>query len=299
MTGLRPGWRHAAWASCRRWSGTTRCRASPTMPTPPASPRRPWRHGSSPTPTSGPASGSCRWLRGSARGDAGTPRGPGTRYPGRTSRPPRGPGWADETANLVVARADALEREICGLAGVEPHGVRRLAGRAAPSVSPPRTRQPRTGPFRDRAGHRLLPWRGRLRAGQGGRGDRPPPRARDGRGPGPLAGDRFRDERRPDRRTRGYRPDVRRRLRGRGHGPRAAAAVQGRARGPGTRAGRRGPGQRPRLRGAGRRREQAGGDVRGARGGRHQGRRGGARVRRRQEPASWPAGCATSRRSGA
>ena len=54
------------------------------------------------------------------------PSGPGEPVLGTHDRPPSGPGWADETAALVVARADALEREICGLAGVEPHGVRRL-----------------------------------------------------------------------------------------------------------------------------------------------------------------------------
>ena len=54
------------------------------------------------------------------------PTGPADPVPGTHDRPPSGSGWADETANLVVARADALEREICGLAGVEPHGVRRL-----------------------------------------------------------------------------------------------------------------------------------------------------------------------------
>lgn len=54
------------------------------------------------------------------------PTGPAEPVPGTHDRPPSGQGWADETADLVVARADALEREICGLAGVEPHGVRRL-----------------------------------------------------------------------------------------------------------------------------------------------------------------------------
>ena len=54
------------------------------------------------------------------------PSGPGDPVSGTDDRPPRGPGWADETADLVVTRAELLEREICGLAGVEPHGVRRL-----------------------------------------------------------------------------------------------------------------------------------------------------------------------------
>jgi hypothetical protein len=54
------------------------------------------------------------------------PTGPGEPVPGTHDRPPSGPGWADRTAALVVTRADALEREICGLAGVEPHDVRRL-----------------------------------------------------------------------------------------------------------------------------------------------------------------------------
>jgi len=54
------------------------------------------------------------------------PSGPGDPVLGTNDRPPSGPGWADETADLVVARADALELEICSLAGVEPNGVRRL-----------------------------------------------------------------------------------------------------------------------------------------------------------------------------
>ena len=53
------------------------------------------------------------------------PSGPADPRPGE--RPPAGKrGWDDETAARVVDRARALEREICGLAGVAPHEVRRL-----------------------------------------------------------------------------------------------------------------------------------------------------------------------------
>jgi hypothetical protein len=45
---------------------------------------------------------------------------PGDRAPGGKR------GWDDETAALVVARAQRLEREICGLAGVRPEDVARL-----------------------------------------------------------------------------------------------------------------------------------------------------------------------------
>jgi hypothetical protein len=54
------------------------------------------------------------------------PTGPAEPVLGTLDRPPSGQGWADETADLVVARAVALEREICGLAGVEPRDMRRL-----------------------------------------------------------------------------------------------------------------------------------------------------------------------------
>lgn len=54
------------------------------------------------------------------------PSGPGEPVLARGDRPPRGPGWDDETAARVEARAAALEREISGLAGVAPADVRRL-----------------------------------------------------------------------------------------------------------------------------------------------------------------------------
>ena len=54
------------------------------------------------------------------------PSGPGEPVLGKDDRPPSGPGWADEVAARVEARAGALEREICGAAGVRPAGVRRL-----------------------------------------------------------------------------------------------------------------------------------------------------------------------------
>jgi hypothetical protein len=54
------------------------------------------------------------------------PSGPGEPVLAPGDRPPRGPGWDDETARRVEARAAELEREICGLAGVAPAGVRRL-----------------------------------------------------------------------------------------------------------------------------------------------------------------------------
>ena len=264
-------------------AGPPRAPASPTTPTPPASPRRPSRPGSSPTPTSAPASAWSPWPRGSPRGGRRYPSGPGEPVLGTTDRPPSGRGWADETAALVVARADALEREICGLAGVEPHDVRRLrwSRRALRQASLQRAAEHEAAPSRlpdEHAHPRLLPRRRRLRAGPGGRGDRPPPRAGDGRRAGSLAGDRVRDERRPDRGARGNRPDVRRRLRGRGHGPWAAPPLEGLARGAGARAGRRRPGQRAGLRGAGRRRQQACGDA----------------TRRSRRPSSRPAARAAS-----
>jgi hypothetical protein len=46
-------------------------------------------------------------------------------------RPPSGRGWDGPTAERVVARAETLEREICGLAGVRPEQVRRLRWSAA------------------------------------------------------------------------------------------------------------------------------------------------------------------------
>jgi hypothetical protein len=65
------------------------------------------------------------------------PSGPGEPVLAPGDRPPRGPGWDDELAARVEARARALEREICGLAGVAPEDVRRLrwARRALRAVS--------------------------------------------------------------------------------------------------------------------------------------------------------------------
>jgi hypothetical protein len=55
------------------------------------------------------------------------PSGPGDPVLRAGDRAPRGKrGWDDATAAMVVARAEALEREICDLAGVAPHEVRRL-----------------------------------------------------------------------------------------------------------------------------------------------------------------------------
>jgi hypothetical protein len=54
------------------------------------------------------------------------PSGPAEPVLGRHDRPPSGPGWADETAATVERRAQALEREVCAAAGLEPSGVRRL-----------------------------------------------------------------------------------------------------------------------------------------------------------------------------
>ena len=54
------------------------------------------------------------------------PSGPGEPVLGNDDRPPSGPGWADEVAARVEARAGALAREICGAAGVRPSGVRRV-----------------------------------------------------------------------------------------------------------------------------------------------------------------------------
>ncbi len=54
------------------------------------------------------------------------PSGPGDPILGKGDRPPGGHGWADETAARVEARARALEREVCGAAGVAPADVRRL-----------------------------------------------------------------------------------------------------------------------------------------------------------------------------
>ena len=51
----------------------------------------------------------------------------GPRTPVRNGdRSLRGDGWSDEVALLVAARAQALEREVCALAGVTPGQVRRL-----------------------------------------------------------------------------------------------------------------------------------------------------------------------------
>jgi hypothetical protein len=55
------------------------------------------------------------------------PSGPGEPVLRPGDRAPSGKrGWDDETAALVVARAEALEREICDLAGVTPEAVGRL-----------------------------------------------------------------------------------------------------------------------------------------------------------------------------
>ncbi|HYO44933.1 MAG TPA: HD domain-containing protein [Candidatus Limnocylindrales bacterium] len=54
------------------------------------------------------------------------PSGPADPVLGRNDRPPSGPGWADETAARVEARAQALEAAVCAAAGVQPTGVRRL-----------------------------------------------------------------------------------------------------------------------------------------------------------------------------
>ena len=54
------------------------------------------------------------------------PSGPADPPPGASGRPTGKRAWDDETAARVVDRARALEREICGLAGVEPHEVGRL-----------------------------------------------------------------------------------------------------------------------------------------------------------------------------
>jgi len=54
------------------------------------------------------------------------PSGPGEPVLGRHDRPPSGHGWADEVAARVEARAQALELEVCGAAGVDPAAVRRL-----------------------------------------------------------------------------------------------------------------------------------------------------------------------------
>ena len=54
------------------------------------------------------------------------PSGPADPVPGGPDRPPKGQGWADETAARVEARAAALEHEVCAAAGVAPAEVRRL-----------------------------------------------------------------------------------------------------------------------------------------------------------------------------
>lgn len=60
------------------------------------------------------------WRRRYPSGPADPPR----LRPG--DRPPRGPGWEDALAARVEARAQALERDVCALAGVAPADVRRL-----------------------------------------------------------------------------------------------------------------------------------------------------------------------------
>jgi hypothetical protein len=54
------------------------------------------------------------------------PSGPADPAPGASYRSAGKRAWDDETAARVVERARNLEREICGLAGVEPHRVGRL-----------------------------------------------------------------------------------------------------------------------------------------------------------------------------
>jgi putative nucleotidyltransferase with HDIG domain len=54
------------------------------------------------------------------------PSGPGEPALRGDDRPPSGKGWSDTVARRVVERAQALEREVCGLAGTDPRGVRRL-----------------------------------------------------------------------------------------------------------------------------------------------------------------------------
>jgi hypothetical protein len=54
------------------------------------------------------------------------PSGPAEPILGRGDRPPSGPGWADETASRVEARAAALEQEVCVAAGLAPTEVHRL-----------------------------------------------------------------------------------------------------------------------------------------------------------------------------
>jgi hypothetical protein len=75
------------------------------------------------------------------------PAGPADPEAGDPDRPPRGAGWADETAARVESRAAALERQVCSLAGVGPEGVRRLrwsrrALRDATTPTPPRDPAP-------------------------------------------------------------------------------------------------------------------------------------------------------------
>lgn len=53
------------------------------------------------------------------------PSGPGAHVLSR-GRDPRNDGWSDEVAALVAARAQALEREACALAGTAPEHVQRL-----------------------------------------------------------------------------------------------------------------------------------------------------------------------------
>ena len=50
------------------------------------------------------------------------------RYPAGPGEAGRGEGWDHATSTLIRARADALEREVCTAAGIDPTEVRRRKG---------------------------------------------------------------------------------------------------------------------------------------------------------------------------
>lgn len=54
------------------------------------------------------------------------PAGPSEHVARRVDDPPTGSGWDDDVASLVQRRAQALERDVCAAAGVEPGEVARL-----------------------------------------------------------------------------------------------------------------------------------------------------------------------------
>ena len=74
--------------------------------------------------------GSWRRRYPSGLGDPASSRGANKPSGRGAARPrdggPKGHGWGDDTAALVVARARTLERDVCALAGVPPEGVSRL-----------------------------------------------------------------------------------------------------------------------------------------------------------------------------